>query len=164
MFPRDSKNNTMNCPTAYFEFFGKVRYLAIFSFIQSSYFFYLFFCKNSSSLFFSLCRNSSFLFLSIKHVFFMGSQEQVVRPYASRIVASVAHLNSFWNFSEMNFPRYSVGFFVFFIHLKRSIGMWPISRLTSDPFPAIVKRNNCRVCPKSLFNCALHGDMLYGLS
>ncbi len=102
----------------------------------------------------SSVKNSATFFNHVSHVVKLSSRKQMFRIYASRIVALVTNIMSFWNRPNKYFVRNSVSLLLSTINSKYSIST---SALMADPFPTFIT-----MCNRYLFKkCCLSNHKKY---
>lgn len=132
VLPRSSFNNLLSGAKTNPKFFGNNTTRNNFGLISCSYFQNLFICKFAVIVLSPLPVIKFPLFNSIKHIFQMRSKKQMIWPYARFIVAFMKNIYTIWNFSIMQYPRYSMSGSCFFSKPERTISS---SCSTTNPKP-----------------------------
>lgn len=101
---------------------------------------------------FSSCRQSSSFAFSVLHIIFMCSQKQMLRSYASRIIAFMTNTYPGGNWANVYFPRNSMGWSHFLIYFKRAISTMYSAACAAHPLIASMKRYKLDLLPKSILN------------
>jgi hypothetical protein len=112
MFPNLSNNNCPDSLLVDSKYFGHFRVSHKFRLKQFSNFKNILFGKFCLGVFLSANSMLPIFRNFIGHVFALRTNKQMRRPNARRVIAMVEYAQTFWNCTEVHFPRKSVGSFI----------------------------------------------------
>lgn len=149
MLPSFSSDNSIDSIKGHSKF-NRQHFSRCFSGVVSpTYFQYGKVSKNMSSTFLAVCRKVALLLTAVLHVLFWGSNKQMVRIAARRVVAMVAYIQSVWYMAVGKNPRETMRLHSFsnsiISNSERAVAHIVC---VSDPFPALLNSPHFDFRPK----------------